>query len=129
MCCRAALSALGDLESLSTRGQVANDFTGIDVMHNRAARHDNVEVAAALAGSIPAGATRTALGRETPCDAEVGQGIRCIVCDQVDAASVAAVATIGTTFSNKFLTAKTQAAVATVSGFNANYGFVDEFHK
>jgi hypothetical protein len=46
-----------------------------------------------------------------------------------DVAALAAIAARGTTARDKFLAAEGHAAVATVAGFDSDFGFVDEHGK
>ena len=124
----ATATGFGHFLPLPRLGQVADQLARINVMYDRAAGNHYVEVIARPAGFIPARTALPGLGLELPRHAEIGQCIHRWFGNQVHAAAVTAIATVRPAPFHVFLAAETQAAVATVAGYYANCGFIDEFH-
>jgi hypothetical protein len=113
---------------LSWLSQVTDQFARVDVVHDRATRNHNVEILARLAGLVAPGATLPAFRAKLASDSKIRERVQRGLGNQVNAAAVAAVATIGPASLDVFLTAKTQATVAAIACQYANCRFVDEFH-
>ena len=123
-----AHAALGHQQALAVRGQVADDFIGIDVVHHRAHRHRDGLVLAGLAIHLAAHAVFTALGFEAGFVAEIHQGIEIFIGNQPNIATTAAIAAIGAAQRNEFLAPERNAAVAAIAGGHHDFCFVYEFH-
>src|SRR6185312_7926234 len=124
----AALAALRNQQFLAMRGQVADDLIGIDVDDSRADRHPDRGVLTAAAIHVAAHAVLATLCLELALVAEVDQRVQAFVGDQPHAATLAAVAAVGTTERNELLAPETGAPIAAVAGLHFDVGFVDEFH-
>ena len=59
---------------------------------------------------------------------EIKQGIQVMVRADNDSSAAASIAAVGSAFRNKFLPSKAYAAVAAVSGFDADPYLIDELH-
>src|SRR6185437_12817542 len=123
-----ALAALRHQQLLPMRGEVADQFVGIEVEHGRADRHADHRVLAAAAVHVAAHAILAALRLELTLVAEVDQRVQAFVRDQPHAAAFAAVATVGTAERNELLAPEAGTAVPAVAGLHLDDGFVDEFH-
>ena len=123
-----ATPARGDHLSLPHFGQVADDFTGIDIPDDRAAWNLHVQIIARLACLVATGTGLSAFRTELPRHTKIGERIHGRVCDHVNTAAVTAIAAVGSALFNVFFTAKTQAAVPAIACLYADCRFIDEFH-
>jgi hypothetical protein len=115
--------------TISSRNcKITEGFAGIDVNDLGAERHIDIEILARCARTVFAGATTSVLGFEATPKPEIRERIGAIVDTQQDAATVTAIAAVGTALGNEFLAAKADGALAAVAGFDANDGLVNEFH-
>ncbi len=124
----AAASTFGHHLPLARLGQVANQFTGVHVMHDRAAWNHDVKILARPARLVTAGAWLPAFGPKLPRNTEIRECVHRRVCDKINAAAMTAVAAVRTAPLDVLLAPEAQAAVAAVAGLHANGCFVDEFH-
>jgi hypothetical protein len=124
-----AAPALGYLQPLPCSSQVAQEFAGIDIFDKRATGNINFEIFSGATRHVATGATLPALRAKSPCDAKICKRIHRLPGNQVDAATISAVAAIRPAFRDKFLAAETQTTVATVARLNPYGRFVDEFHE
>jgi hypothetical protein len=124
-----AATAFGDLLLLAALGQVANQLTCVDIVHDCAAGNLDLEITTGPAGLVTSGTTLPAFGPEFSRDAKVRQGVHGGVGHQVDATAMAAITTVGSASLDELLTSETQAAVPAIACLGANSCFVDEFHK
>ena len=69
-----------------------------------------------------------AAGAEYPLVAEVDQGVESLVGHQPDITALAAVAAVRTTQGNELLAPEADRAIASGTGVDIDFGFVDEFH-
>src|SRR5690606_36073653 len=119
---------LGDQQSLPVGGQVAELLAGVGVENERADRHRDLDVVAALAGTPRAHTVLAALRGEAPLHLELRQRVDAFVDNQPDAAAVAAVTAVGTAERNVFLTTEAVAAAAAVAAGDLDDSFINEFH-
>src|SRR5690606_15241935 len=80
-----AAPALGHLEPLAGFRQVTDQLAGVDVVHDRAARYDHIEVLAGLPALVTAGTRLPARGTVFPADAEIRERIGAGLCHQAHA--------------------------------------------
>jgi hypothetical protein len=121
-------TALRHQQPRAVTDQVADQFLGIGVVDQGALGHSHDEVVGTLADAIRTLSGLAVGGAKQALEAEIDQRVQARIDFQVDAAAIAAVATVGATARNEFLTAKTQAAVTAVAGLDGDQCFVDEFH-
>jgi len=79
-------------------------------------------------GHILAATVRSTLGFEHPSVSKVGQGVEIVAGTQIDAPTIAAIATVRAAFGDIFFSTETEAAIATVAGLYRYAGFVNKFH-
>ncbi len=77
---------------------------------------------------IRAAAIFTALGFVMPHKAEIGQRVQVGIALQIDRAAIAAVAAVRPALRDVFFAPESDDAVAAISGFDFDFGFIDEFH-
>ena len=87
-----------------------------------------MEVLPGPAAHLAAHAGLAVLGLVEALVLEVDQGVEGVITDQVDAATVAAIAAIGAALGHVLLPAEAEAAVAPLAGLHDDRGFVDELH-
>jgi hypothetical protein len=121
-------AAFGDLLALSRLGQIADQLTGIDIVHDRATGNHYVQVLAGAPGLVAPRTTLAAVSPKFSGDSKVGKCVQGWLRHQIDTATMTAVTTIGAAALHEFLTTKTQATVAAVARLHPDCGFVDEFH-
>ena len=121
-------TALRHLEDLAFFHHVAENLLGVGVHDQRAQRHLDVDVTAALARAVAPLSRLAMLGTEAARKAKVGEGVDVDVADEVHRAAIATVAAIRPAARDELLAAETHAAVATVTGFHAYDGFIDKLH-
>ena len=126
---QATTTTLGDFPALTDSGQISDQLARVDVVNDGPARDLDDDVVAGTTGLVAARAWLAVPGPELAGNAKVRQRVQGVVCLEVDAAAVAAVAAVGAASLDVFLTSETEAAVATVAGLDADRGFVDEFHE
>src|SRR5688572_6475325 len=110
------------------RGEVADDFIGIDVYHHGADWHGDRVVLATLAVTLLAHAVLAALGLELLLVAEVDEGIEVLVGLDPDIATIAAITAVRAAERDELLATEANAAVAAVACGDRDFCFVDEFH-
>jgi len=124
-----APAALGDQQALPVRGQITNDFIGIDVVHHRPDRHLDEDILSALAVFLLAHAVLAALGAELALVAEINQGIEVFICGEPHAAAITAIAAIGAAERDELLAPKPHATIAAIACNDRDFGFIDQFHS
>jgi hypothetical protein len=62
----ASMASLCNLKALANFGQVTNELTGINIVHDRATRNDDVEIITRSPGPVPARARLAITGTVTP---------------------------------------------------------------
>ena len=124
----AALAALGDQHFLVVFGKVGEHFAGVQVGDDGTDRHAQHDVFAAGTVAVGAAAVLAALAEELAGIAVIDQRIDVAVGDDVDAATLAAVAAVRAAHRDVFFAAEGGDAVTAVAGFDVDFGFVDEFH-
>jgi hypothetical protein len=120
---------LSHLQALTNTGQIAKHLMGIHINHRGANRHWQHQILAFGAGAVPPGTLLPARRFVLTLKLVIYQRVKRILCFEIYGATVAAIATIGTTSGNVFFTPKTKAAVSAIAGFNDDCGFVYEFHE
>ena len=123
------LPAIGNLESLFRGGQIAKQFTGINVMNHRTARNVHIEIFTRATGLVTTFTTLAAFCPILSGNTKIDQCIDGRICDQVNAATMPAVATIRSATLHIFLTTKTKTTVTTVACLNPNCRLVNESHN
>src|SRR5262249_29032988 len=98
-----ALPSLRDEQLIAVVREVAERFAGVEVADLRALRDLDQKVRAGRAGHVLAGAAAAALGAESAPHAEVGERVHALARDEIDAAAVAAVATVRPAARDEFL--------------------------
>jgi hypothetical protein len=126
---KTALAALRDHLPFAVFGQIANNFAGIYVVYHRATWNPHFEVVAGATGHIAPRTTLAILGAKFSRHAKIGERIHRCVSDNVNAAAMAPIATVGSTALDIFFAAKTEAAVTAVAGLDSYGCFIDEFHR
>lgn len=121
-------AALGHQQLGTGLDHLADHLAGVLVVHHCAERHVDMQIVALPAGHVAPGAISAALGLVMALETEVGQRVEVDVTDQVDRAAIAAVTPVGTTVGHVFLAAKAHHAIAAVTGFDLDGGFIDKFH-
>jgi hypothetical protein len=106
--------------------KIENLLAGFVVVDNRSYRHRNADIVPVASGLLAAFTVASALGGMFRVEAQVQQRAVMLACFQHNFAAIAAVTAAGAAARHKFLTAKRQAAVTAVSGFNGNSYFVYE---
>jgi hypothetical protein len=125
---KATLAALGKQHLFVVHVEVGQHFAGVEVGDDGADRHAQHDVVATLAVTVGAAAVLAALAKELAGVAVIDQGIDVAVGNDVHAAALAAIATVGATHRDVFLAAESGDAVAAVASFNVDLCFVDELH-
>ena len=95
-------------------------------VHERADRHGQLEIGAAVTGAVGSHAVLAALGGEQRMEAEVDEGVDVRAGDRVDRAAVTAVAAARSAARDELLAAEREAAAPAMTGFDVNVDFVDE---
>ncbi len=121
-------TALRDLLALPDFCQVADQLASVDVVNNRAARHHDIKIFTRVARPVLTGSADTALCFEFARHPEVRESIQGSIGNQVNAATVAAVAAIRPASFDVFLATEAQAAVTAIARLYTDRCFIDEFH-
>jgi hypothetical protein len=106
--------------------EIVEQFPGRVIVDLGAGRNRNIEIFAIVTVTVAAFAVASAPGAEYVVEAEFEKRVFVGVCDEIDAAAVAAVATAGTALRDELFPPESNAAVPTVTGFDCYFGFVDE---
>src|SRR5258706_2078201 len=124
-----AASAMRDQNALAGLGEVGDGFVGLLVVRNGANRNQQRHVVAGVASAVRTFAVAAAIGLEFAVVAVAQQRVVVGIGLEVDAAAAAAIAAGGSAARNVFFAAKRDAAVAAVTGFYVDFGFVNEHRK
>ena len=119
----AAASALAE-DKIGIVGHILDDLVGRGIAHDRAARHLNDQILAALAGAAAALPVH-AVGRGVfALIAEVHQRGKIVVHAQDDVAAAAAVAAVRPARRDIFLAVERHGAVSAVAGLDGYFNFI-----
>jgi hypothetical protein len=108
--------------------QVAQGLLGVDVVDDRADRHDDFGVQAAPSAAIRAAARLAVARLERAQVAEVREGVETLLRDEEHIAAVTTVAAIRSAERDGLLATETHDAPPAVTGLGLDRGFVDELH-
>ena len=125
---QATVTALGQHDPLTMRGQVKEQLARVLVMDLRAHRHAQHDVVTALAVLVRAPAVLAAARLVLAGIAEVDQRVDVAIGLGQDGTAPAAIAAIGPTIRDELLAAKRCRPVAAGPGDHLDPGLVDEFH-
>ena len=92
---QSATTALEQQHLLSVVHDVAHILAGFGIVHHRSARYVDVNVLAVLAVALVASAVAAVFGKHVALELEVKQRPVVVVAAQIDAATVSAVASVG----------------------------------
>ena len=109
-------------------GHIGNHLKGVFINHRGAYRHFYVQVFTSFTAHLAAHAALPIFSFVETLKFEINQGVERIITNQINAATVAAITTIGATLGHIFLAAKAQTAIAAFTCLNNNRGFIDELH-
>ena len=121
-------TTLSDQNLLTFLNQIGHQLIGVPIVGNGADWYRNKFVSAPATGAIGITAIAASFCGVRPDVAKIDQSIDVGITDQINTATVAAIATVGPAAWDIFFPSKTQAAVAAVTGDDFYSGFVDEFH-
>src|SRR5690625_1065135 len=120
--------ALGEGDALAILGEVKEQIARVQIINAGANRHAQCDICT-RGTKLIASAPVLAVGCTMDAGiAKVHQGIDVSVCDSVDVATTAAIATIWAPFGDKTLAAKAGDAVSAVASNDFNRGFINKFH-
>jgi hypothetical protein len=125
---KATLSAVDYFEPLFGVGQIAEQFTRVNIMDNRTARNMDIEIVTGATGLVSAFATVPALCAIPSRNSKVDQRIDGRIRDKIDAAAIPPVTTIRPASLDIFFTTETKATMTTVACLNPNCRLVYEFN-
>src|SRR5699024_10622092 len=94
----------------------SDPLTGFPIVNRGSHGHAYLAIDSASAGAHTAGASLAAAGAKTGFGAKIHERVQPGIADQVNMASVAAIATIGTTVRDVFLPPEADTAVPAVTG-------------
>src|SRR5579885_1107264 len=119
-------SAFGDHDALVGVRKIVNALAGLGVVEDRAHRNFQNYILAFGSGAVRAFTVASALGFVFRIEAEVYERVVALARFHDDVATASAIATGWSAARNELLPAKGHAAIAAVSGFYANFGFIDK---
>src|SRR5450830_167491 len=121
-------ASLSQQHYLFVISQIGDMLTGVVIHDQRADRHTQENIVCALAIAIGAAAV-LAIARLVQLGiAIVDQGVDITVGHRPDGAALATIAAIGATEWTEFFTAKTGYTIATITGNDFDFCFVDKLH-
>jgi hypothetical protein len=106
--------------------EIVEQFPGRVIVDLGSGWNRNIEIIAIVTVTIAAFAVPSASGAEHVVESEFEKRVFVGVGDEIDAAAVAAIATAGTALRDELLPPESNAAVPAVTGFDCDFGFVDE---
>lgn len=121
-----AATAVGDDDALVGMLEVVDEVAGIVVVDEGADGNFEDDVESVASGAVGTHAVLAALGAVEGVVAEVHEGVVALGGFHDDVAAAATVTTGGPATGNEFFAAEGHAAVTTVTGLDADFGFVDE---
>ena len=121
-------TTLCDHYRLICKLKISDKFFGININNSRAYRYFNNEVIAAATCAIAALTSLARLCAISWLETKVDKRIKACVCLQENAATVAAIATVGAAPLYIFFAPKTQCAAAAASSLSYDFCFIYEFH-
>ncbi len=124
----AAIPPLGDGDLLARQQQLVQHFSSLGICNDGAHRHLQHDVVALDTEHVRALTVLATMGLETPCVAEIHQGVQTGVRHSVHVTATATVSTIGATKLFVFLMPERGAAVAAIARSDFDRGFVYKFH-
>ncbi len=122
-------SPLGDDESLPVRSQVLEDFTGFRVPGQGPAGNGEDQVRRAPPFLVLSFSVLSSSGVVLLVVAKIEEGGELTVGLQDDIPALSPVAPVGASVGNILLTAKTDAAVPSVSSLDEDFYFIDELDR
>jgi len=122
----ASASALSDQDPLVGLGKIVEQFAGGVVVDLGAGRDRNIEILAVTPVTVAAFAVPSAFGAEDMVESEFEKRVLVGIRDEIDVAAVTAIAAAGTALRDELLPPEGNATVPAVTGFDCNFGFVDE---
>src|SRR5689334_7385058 len=120
-------SAFGDYDALVGMRKIVNALAGFGVVENGADGNFEDYILPFGSGAVRTFAVASALGFVFGIEAEVHECVVALTRFHDDVAAASAVAAGWSAARDKLLPAKGHASIAAVSGFYANFGFVDEY--
>ena len=121
-----AASALRDQNAIVGLGEIVEQFPGPVIVNFGARGNRNIEILAIVPVTIAAFAVTSPPGAEYVVEAEFEKRVFVGIRDEIDVTAIAAVATAGTALRDELLPPEGNAAVPAVTGFDCDFGFVDE---
>ena len=121
-----AAAAFSDQHPLIGFGEVVEHFAGLIVDHDRTDRDFDFKILAVAAMAIAAFAVTASFGAKGMVEAKFQESVFVNIGREVDAAAVAAVTATGSALGDELLSAEGDAAMTAVTGFDCDFGFVDE---
>ena len=121
-------AAFRDHYRLISQFKIGNKLFRIDVDNSRANRDFDDKIVAATSSTVAALPRLARLRAIARLEAEIDKSIQAGVSLKEHAASVSAIATIGTATFYVFFAPKTQCATAATSSFCYDFCFIYEFH-
>ena len=118
--------ASGNHHVLVRLGEVVKRLTGFVVVDDCPNGDFDFQVVPVAAVAVAAFAVAASLGAKRVIEAEFQQGIFVDIRRDIDIAAVASVTAARTASRDKFFSAEGDAAMSAVSGFDCDFGFVDE---
>jgi hypothetical protein len=115
-------------ERITVFQQFTDRLFRIGIGDTRSNRNLDMQILALVPRHLAAHAVLAATGAMQSLVTEIDERIQTGVGNQIDTAAIPAIAPVRTTPGNIFLATKTRAAVAPVTGFHFDVGFVDKFH-
>jgi hypothetical protein len=122
------LATFDQQRHLTMLSQVGNDRAIIVVNHECANGHTEINVICALAVAISATAILAMLCTVQFCETIVDQRIDITISDSENTSAFTAITAIGPAKRTEFFSAKRCNTVATVTGHNFDFCFVNELH-
>src|SRR5574344_1572609 len=113
---------------LTIFGQIRQPGAGLVVLHQGAYRYLDENIRALGAGAVLRAAAVAVLGNKLTLVAKIYQRVQIRGSLQDDAATLAAVAAVGAAFFHKLFPAETAHAVAALTSFHINPGFICKNH-
>src|SRR5690606_34191225 len=124
----AAAAALRDEQGVAVVREIAEQLLGVDVADLGPFRDLDVEIGARGTRHVLARTAAAVLGLEAPLHAEVRKRVDAFARDEINTATVAAVAAVRAAARNELLAPEAHATVAAAAGLDIDVRFVDEFH-
>jgi hypothetical protein len=121
-----AASAFGDEHAFVRLSEIVKRLTGFVIVYDRSDGDFDLEVLTVAAMPVAAFAMAAALGAKSVIEAEFQQGVVVDIGRDIDIAAVSSVTAAGAASWDKFFSAEGDAAMSAVSGFDCDFGFVDE---